>query len=70
MSDTNQTLAEKANALKEQAAEKLGELKRQGRRTDGQYPVKSRRDMGHKLNSDETKESLQHLKDEATVLKS
>jgi uncharacterized protein YjbJ (UPF0337 family) len=65
MSDTNQSLADKANALKDQAAEKLGELKEKA----GELTDNLREKAGEawdKVNSEQTKEQLQHLKDQAT----
>jgi uncharacterized phage infection (PIP) family protein YhgE len=64
MSDVNQTMAEKANALKDQAAEKLGELKDKAEELAGSLREKAGQ-AWDQVNSDETKEKINHLKDQA-----
>ena len=64
MSDVNQSMADKANALKEQATEKLGELRDKAEELAGSLRDKAGQAWDH-INSDETKEKIVHLKDQA-----
>ena len=61
MSDLNQSLADKANALKEQAAEKLGELKEKAAELTDNIREKAE-GAWSQVNSPETKEKLDQLK--------